>query len=39
MTNVTGMRNYFNLKDVFDGAYVNAVATTMKAMCPLIRLY
>lgn len=26
MTNITGMRNYFELKDVFDKAYVNAVS-------------
>lgn len=34
MTNVTGMRNYFNLKDVFDTAYVNAVSNDKEGKVP-----
>src|SRR5664279_517866 len=34
MTNVTGMRNYFNLKDVFDAAYVNAISNDREGKIP-----
>ncbi len=34
MTNVTGMRNYFNLKDVFDTAYVHAVSNDGEGQVP-----
>lgn len=34
MTNVTGMRNYFNLKDVFDTAYVNAASNDKDGQVP-----
>ncbi len=34
MTNVTGMRNYFNLKDVLDTAYVNAVSNDREGQMP-----
>lgn len=34
MTNVTGMRNYFNLKEVFDRAYVNAVSNDKEGHVP-----
>ncbi len=34
MTNVTGMRNYFHLKDVFDTAYVNAVSNDKEGKVP-----
>jgi len=34
MTNVTGMRNYFNLKDVFDTAYVNAISNDKEGQVP-----
>ena len=33
-TNVTGMRNYFNLKDVFDTAYVNAISNDQEGEVP-----
>jgi NAD-reducing hydrogenase small subunit len=34
MTNVTGMRNYFNLQDVFDTAYVNAISNDKEGKVP-----
>ncbi|MDP4262814.1 MAG: NADP oxidoreductase [Bacteroidota bacterium] len=34
MTNVTGMRNYFNLKDVLDTAYVNAISNDKEGKVP-----
>jgi NAD-reducing hydrogenase small subunit len=34
MTNVTGMRNYFPLKEVFDAAYVNAVSNDKEGTVP-----
>lgn len=34
MTNVTGMRNYFNLKDVFDTAYANAISNDKEGQLP-----
>lgn len=34
MTNVTGMRNYFNLKDVFDTAYANAISNDTEGQVP-----
>lgn len=34
MTNVTGMRNYFPLKEVFDAAYVNAVSNDAEGQVP-----
>jgi NAD-reducing hydrogenase small subunit len=34
MTNVTGMRNYFNLKDVFDTAYINAISNDKEGEVP-----
>jgi NAD-reducing hydrogenase small subunit len=34
MTNVTGMRNYFNLNDVFNAAYVNAVSNDAEGKVP-----
>lgn len=34
MTNVTGMRNYFNLKDVFDTSYVNAISNDAEGNVP-----
>lgn len=34
MTNVTGMRNYFNLTDVLNAAYVNAVSNDEKGTVP-----
>ncbi|MBL7743554.1 MAG: hypothetical protein JNN00_08800 [Chitinophagaceae bacterium] len=34
MTNVTGMRNYFHLKDVFDTAYVNAISNDKEGKVP-----
>lgn len=34
MTNVTGMRNYFHLNDVFDTAYVNAISNDAKGEVP-----
>lgn len=34
MTNVTGMRNYFHLKDVFDTAYVNAISNDKQGAVP-----
>ncbi len=34
MTNVTGMRNYFNLQDVFDTAYVNAASNDKEGQIP-----
>jgi NAD-reducing hydrogenase small subunit len=34
MTNVTGMRNYFPLKEVFDAAYVNAVSNDTEGELP-----
>ncbi len=34
MTNVTGMRNYFNLQEVFDTAYVNAVSNDKEGHIP-----
>lgn len=34
MTNVTGMRNYFNLKDVFDTSYVNAISNDHEGKVP-----
>lgn len=35
MTNVTGMRNYFPLKEVFDAAYVNAVSNDTEGELPV----
>lgn len=35
MTNVTGMRNYFPLKEVFDAAYVNAVSNDGAGQVPI----
>jgi len=34
MTNVTGMRNYFNLKDVLEAAYVNAISNDKEGRLP-----
>lgn len=34
MTNVTGMRNYFDLKDVFDTSYVNAISNDQEGELP-----
>ena len=34
MTNVTGMRNYFNLQDVVDTSYVNAVSNDSEGTLP-----
>jgi NAD-reducing hydrogenase small subunit len=34
MTNVTGMRNYFPLKEVFDTAYVNAISNDKEGAIP-----
>lgn len=34
MTNVTGMRNYFHLKDVLDTAYVNAISNDAEGEVP-----
>lgn len=34
MTNVTGMRNYFHLKDVIDTAYINAVSNDKEGQLP-----
>lgn len=34
MTNVTGMRNYFPLKEVFDAAYVNAISNDGQGQVP-----
>jgi NAD-reducing hydrogenase small subunit len=34
MTNVTGMRNYFDLKEVFDTAYVNAISNDTEGKVP-----
>ncbi|MBL7739192.1 MAG: hypothetical protein JNK14_08225 [Chitinophagaceae bacterium] len=34
MTNVTGMRNYFHLKDVFDTAYRNAISNDQEGKVP-----
>jgi NAD-reducing hydrogenase small subunit len=43
MTNITGMRNYFNLKDVFETAYINAVSNDQEGEVPshpaLLRLH
>lgn len=33
-TNVTGMRNYFNLQDVLDTSYVNAVSNDQEGQVP-----
>lgn len=34
MTNVTGMRNYFPLKEVMDTAYVNAISNDTEGLLP-----
>ncbi len=34
MTNVTGMRNYFHLQEVFDTAYVNAISNDKEGKVP-----
>ena len=34
MTNVTGMRNYFNLKEVFETSYVNAISNDKEGKVP-----
>lgn len=34
MTNVTGMRNYFNLNDVFDASYVHAISNDGEGEVP-----
>jgi NAD-reducing hydrogenase small subunit len=34
MTNVTGMRNYFNLQDVIDTSYVNAISNDTEGQVP-----
>jgi len=34
MTNITGMRNYFELKDVFDTAYIHAVSNDKEGSVP-----
>jgi NAD-reducing hydrogenase small subunit len=34
MTNITGMRNYFELKDVFDTAYVHAISNDKEGQVP-----
>lgn len=34
MTNVTGMRNYFQLQDVFDTAYVKAISNDKEGSVP-----
>jgi len=34
MTNVTGMRNFFPLKEVFDTAYVNAISNDKEGQVP-----
>jgi NAD-reducing hydrogenase small subunit len=43
MTNVTGMRNYFPLKDVFNTAYVDAISNDKEGKVPdhpaLLRLH
>lgn len=43
MTNVTGMRNYFELNEVFDTAYVNAISNDNEGSVPnhpaLLRLH
>lgn len=43
MTNITGMRNYFELEDVFDTAYRNAVSNDQEGAVPshpaLLRLH
>jgi NAD-reducing hydrogenase small subunit len=43
MTNITGMRNYFELEDVFDTAYKNAVSNDNEGTAPshpaLLRLH
>ncbi len=33
-SNITGMRNYFNLKEVFDTAYVNAISNDAEGKVP-----
>ncbi|MCO5290382.1 MAG: hypothetical protein M9959_01455 [Chitinophagaceae bacterium] len=43
MTNVTGMRNYFDLKDVFETSYVNSISNDQEGEVPdnpyLLRLH
>jgi NAD-reducing hydrogenase small subunit len=43
MTNVTGMRNYFHLKDVMETSYVNAISNDTEGVMPyhpaLLRLH
>jgi NAD-reducing hydrogenase small subunit len=43
MTNVTGMRNYFHLKDVVETSYVNAISNDKEGAMPnhpaLLRLH
>jgi NAD-reducing hydrogenase small subunit len=43
MTNVTGMRNYFHLKDVMETSYVNAISNDKEGAMPnhpaLLRLH
>jgi NAD-reducing hydrogenase small subunit len=43
MTNVTGMRNYFHLKDVMETSYVNAISNDAEGKMPnhpaLLRLH
>lgn len=34
MTNVTGMRNYFNLQEVIDTSYVNAISNDTEGQLP-----
>ena len=34
MTNVTGMRNYFPLKEVFETSYVNAISNDKEGEVP-----
>jgi NAD-reducing hydrogenase small subunit len=34
MTNVTGMRNYFNLQEVIDTSYVNAISNDTEGQVP-----
>jgi len=34
MTNITGMRNYFNLKDVVDAAYADAISNDKEGKIP-----
>ena len=36
MTNVTGMRNYFPLKEVYDTAYVSALSNDGAGGSPII---